>query len=130
MSTRPSNANKHPGYEQNKYSVTRRGPAEVAAEKNAKKTAKAEQAMHIEAGLKEVAEIEQKTQKKQKYQMQHTGVITSSKTAILRKQHKRPEVVDGDHSHSSKSRGKKKMVEKIVVVEGKCPPVPHHGENQ
>ena len=61
MSTHPSNTNKHPGYEQNKYSVTRRGPAEVAAEKNAKKTAKAEQAMLIKAGLKEVAKIEQKT---------------------------------------------------------------------
>ena len=65
--------------------------------------------------------------------MQHTGVITSLKTGILHKQHKRPEsiqVVDGDHGHGSKSQGKKKMVEKIVVVEGKCPPVPHHGEKQ
>ena len=136
MSTRPSNANKHPGYKQNKYSVTRRGPAEVAAEKNAKKSAKAEQAMHMKAGLKEVAEIEQKTQQKQKNQMQNTGIITSLKTAIPRKQHKRPEtiqVVDSNHglSHSSagKSQGKKKMIEKIVV-EGKCPPAPHHGENQ
>ena len=137
MSTHPSNTNKHPGYEQNKYSVTRRGPAEVAAEKNAKKSAKAEQAMHMKAGLKEVAEIEQKTQQNQKNQMQNTGIITSLKTAIPRKKHKRPEtiqVVDSDHgpSHSSadKSQGKKKMIEKIVVVEGKCPPAPHHGENQ
>jgi hypothetical protein len=90
MSTRPSNINKHPGHEQNKYSLTRRSPADVAAEKAAKKAAKAEQAVQIEAGLKEVAEIERQTQQKQKNQKKHTGVITLSNTAIPRKHHKRP----------------------------------------
>ena len=66
MSTCPLNTNKHPGHEQNKYSLTRRSPAEVAAERAAKKAAKAEQAVQIEAGLKEVAEIEHQTQQKQK----------------------------------------------------------------
>ena len=119
MSTCPSNANKHPGYEQNKYSVTRRGQAEVAAEKNAKKTAKAEQAMLIKAGLKEVAEIEQKAQQKKKYQMQNTSVITSLKTGIPRKQHKRQEsiqVVDSDHGHSSKSQGKKRWSKRLLSL--------------
>lgn len=90
MSTCPSNANKHPGYKQNKYSVTWKSPTEVAAEKFAKKTARAEQAEQIKARLKEVAEIEQKMQQKQKNQMQHIGVITSSNTTIPHKQHKRP----------------------------------------
>ena len=109
MSTCPSNANKHPGHEQNKYSLTRRSPAEVAAERAAKKAAKAEQAVQIEAGLKEVAEIEHQTQQKQK-KRHSTGIIPSSNTAIPHKHHKRPlpgappeMIVDSGHSRSSKS---------------------------
>jgi hypothetical protein len=91
ISTRPSNANRHPGHEQHhKYTIKRRSTAVVAAEKAAKKAANEQKVAQIKAGLKDVAEIEKQKQQKQKYQMQNTGVIASSNTAIPRKKHKRP----------------------------------------
>ena len=92
LSTCAGNAGKHPGTLNNKYSITWRSTAEVAAKEAAKEAAKA---AWIKARLKEVAKIKQKTKQKQEDQMQNTGVIfwiqqlsLTSKSWSL--EHKRP----------------------------------------
>ena len=90
METRPSNSKAHPGRNHLRYTASRRNPAEVKAEKNAKTAAKAEKEAQKQEGLREAAEIEEQTRQKMQGLKNHTGILTSSKLSIPRKQNERP----------------------------------------
>ena len=90
METRPSNSKTQPGKTHLRYTATRRNPAEVQAEKDAKIAAKAKKEALKRDGLHEAAEIEEQTRQKMQEQKNHTGILTSSKLSIPRKQNERP----------------------------------------
>ena len=90
LETCSSNSNTHPGKNHLRYTATRRPTAKVTAEKEAKMAAKAEKLAKKQKGLQEAAEIEEKTHQKRQGQKKHTGILTSSKLSIPRKQNERP----------------------------------------
>lgn len=90
LNTRDSNKNKHPGVDHFRYTITRRNPAEIQAEKAAKAAAKAEKEAQKKNAQQKAAEIKEQIHQKMQEQKNHTGILTSSKLSIPHKKNERP----------------------------------------
>lgn len=90
METCPSNSKAHPGRNHLRYTASWRNSAEVRADKDAKTAAKAEKKAQKQEGCWEAAEIEEQTHQKMQGLKNHTGILTSSKLSIPRKQNEWP----------------------------------------